>query len=107
LTQNLLDGDGILTPIKEGEMFDHLYMWVNYLKYFGIGIISFMVLATVIRLIACCNPLHALRNILNSLFTRSRRLPDHIPMTEIRAEPLCLEPVQPLIGQPTDQTPSK
>jgi len=98
--------DGILTSVKEAGMFDHLYMWVDYLKYFAIGIISFMVLATVIRLIACCNPLPALRKILNSLFTRSRRLPDHIPMTEIRAEPPRSEPVRPYTGPPTEQTPA-
>jgi len=98
--------DGVLTSVKEAGLFDHLTSWVSYLQYFAIGIVSFLILATVIRLIACCNPLPALRNIVSSLFTRSRRLPDHIPMTEIRAEPPRLEPVRPFNGPPTVQTPA-
>jgi len=98
--------DGILTSVKEASLFAHITSWVSYLQYFAIGIVSFSILATIIRLIACCNPLPALRGITNSLFPRLRRLSDYMQMTEIRAEPLRLQPVHPLKGPPTVQTPA-
>ena len=98
--------DGILTIVKEAGLFDHITSWVSYLQYFATGIVSFFILASLIRLIACCNPLPALRGIANSLFPRLRHLSDHVQMTEIRAEPQRLMPVRPFNGPPTVQTPA-
>ncbi len=89
---------GILTSVKETGLFDYITSWTSYLQYIVFGIISFIVMGTVIRLIACCNLLPALSRIFNTSFTRCRRRPDHIPMIVIRAEPPRSVPVQPITG---------
>ncbi len=79
--------EGILTSVNESSLLNHAFQWIDYLKYITIGILSFIALSLIIRIIACCNPLPALRNLWISIFSTARNLPDHIQMQTVRAEP--------------------
>ena len=96
----------ILISVEKANIFQNALDWIDYLKYGGMGLIAFVALCFVIRLIACCNPIPAILKVYNSIFSRSRHQPGHIPLQVIHVESPSIEPVRPSSGSPTVPQPA-